>query len=88
MRMIATILDGRFSGLATGEHAPVVALIRARYKWAFWRKQKMLWGVVQPKREVIGRGVELVWRHIAVFTDRSAAVAFLEEMTFKDGEGS
>jgi len=87
MKMIATILDERFSGFATAEHPPVVAPILARYKWAFWRKPLMLWGVVQPKREVFGRSIELVWRHIAIFTDRAAAVDFLSDLQTQQKEG-
>jgi hypothetical protein len=81
----ATIMDERYSGFAFWPHDPVVAPIRIKPKWRFWAKPKMVWGVVQPKREVFGPGVEWVWRHIAVFTNREDAVEFLNVIESKEG---
>jgi hypothetical protein len=79
-KMIARIMDDRYSGLAFEPLPPVVAPMLLRYKWRPWRAPISAWGVVQPKREVVGASVSWVWRHIAVFTRKKDADQFLAEL--------
>jgi uncharacterized OB-fold protein len=78
--MTCTILDARFSGFAFEPRKPAVAPVRLKYRWRFWRKPISAWAVVQPRREVVGASVDWVWRHVAVFTHREDADAFLLQM--------
>lgn len=84
MNMIATIMDERYRGFSHKDHPPVVVPIRARYKWRFWRRPVLIWAVVQPKRVAVGSSIELVWRHVAVFTERADAVVFLDQMNAEE----
>lgn len=78
--MIATSLDGRCSGFAMGTEEPRIAPVSCRWKWRPWKSPIMGWAVMQPKKIPVGREMEWVWRHVAIFTDRDAAADFLEQM--------